>query len=255
MSAEHRTVSRVIGILEAIARATAPVTLTELSDALDAPKSSVHGLVGGLLSAGYVRLSEDQRGYLLGPGIQAILGPAGSTLPLLLGDVCREIALRSGETVTIAVRVGIDAVAYIHAVPSAYEVCYSPRLNERRPLYPSSAGKIFVAHAGGGDRAAIEERMTAEDLRRFAAEEDAIRRTGMAFNREETVRDVGAVAVGVHDRGQLVACLSIAGPSGRVAGRLEHFGAMAVGVVAAAGFGAPADVGEPTGEGEAPVQA
>ena len=51
---EHRTVTRVTTILEAAAAHPEGVKLTALSALLDAPKSSVHGLVSGLLATGYL---------------------------------------------------------------------------------------------------------------------------------------------------------------------------------------------------------
>jgi len=232
VATEHRTVSRVVGILEVVARARAPVTLSRLATELGAPKSSLHGLVGGLLHRGY--LSESGSGYRLGAGAHALLAPAGTTLPLLLGETCAEIAVRTGETVTVATRVGVGSVVYVHTEPSAFEVCYRPRLRERRPLLPTSAGKLFLAHddaPSGALDLAYED-----DRRRYLEEVDAIRETGMSFNRGETVPDVGAVAVGVHEEDRLTAAVTVAGPLVRVEGRLEYFGRLALEVLAADGF-------------------
>lgn len=235
MAAEHRTVSRVLGILEVVARARGPVSLTTLARDLDAPKSSLHGLAGGLLQRGY--LVEVPGGYRLGAGAHALLLPAGTSLPLLLGESCAEIALRTGETVTIAVRVGADSVVYVHAEPSAFEVCYRPRLRERRRILPTSAGKLLLAHTGEEDRESTLAQMPEAVCARFLRELDDIRESGMAFNREETVEDLGAVAVGVHEAGHLSAGITIAGPHSRVADRLEYFGRLAQDVLDADGFG------------------
>jgi DNA-binding IclR family transcriptional regulator len=235
MAAEHRTVSRVLGILEAVARAHDPVTLTELSRALDAPKSSLHGLVSGLLQRGYLR--EADGGYRMGAGAHALLQPAGTSLPLLLGPTCEEIALRTGETATVAVRVGAESVVYVHTSPSLFEVCYRPRMRERRPLLPTSSGKLFLAHDADDGRAAVLARAGERERSVFEREASAILETGMAFNREETVADLGAVAVGVHEAGELTACLTIAGPHGRVADRLEEFGRLGLDVLRADGCG------------------
>lgn len=235
MAAEHRTVSRVLGILEVVARARGPVSLTTLARDLGAPKSSLHGLVGGLLQRGY--LVEAPGGYRLGAGAHALLLPAGTSLPLLLGESCAEIALRTGETVTVAVRVGADSVVYVHAEPSAFEVCYRPRMRERRPILPTSAGKLLLAHTDDQDRARTLALVPEEMRVRFFDEFDDIRETGMAFNREETVEELGAVAVGVYEGEHLTAGITVAGPHSRVADRLEYFGELARDVLVADGFG------------------
>lgn len=235
MAAEHRTVTRVLGILEVVARARGPVSLTTLARDLDAPKSSLHGLTGGLLQRGY--LVEGPGGYRLGAGAHALLLPAGTSLPLLLGESCAEIALRTGETVTIAVRVGADSVVYVHAEPSAFEVCYRPRLRQRRRILPTSAGKLLLAQTDDEDREATLAQTQEAVRTRFLGELDGIRESGMAFNREETVEDVGAVAVGVYEGEHLTAAITIAGPHSRVADRLEYFGRLAQDVLSADGFG------------------
>ena len=232
VGAEHRTVSRVVGILEVVARARRPVALSALATELDAPKSSLHGLVAGLLHRGY--LSESDGGYKLGSGAHALLAPAGSSLPLLLGESCAEIAVRTGETVTLATRVGDRSVVYVHSEPSAFEVCYRPRLRERRPILPTSAGKLFLTHDEDRERALAFAGET--DRLRFLEEIDSIRESGLAFNRGETVADLGAVAVGVYEDDRLTAGITIAGPLARVAERLEYFGGLAQEVLAADGF-------------------
>ncbi|WP_051298116.1 IclR family transcriptional regulator [Brevibacterium album] len=234
MTAEHRTVSRIIAILETVAAADAPVPLHALAGAADAPKSSVHGFVRGLVHSGY--LVDEGRGYVLGAGVHALLGPTGTTLPLLLGETCEEIAVRSGETVTVALRVGEDSVVYVHTEPSAYEVCYSPRLRQRRPLLPTSSGKVFLALADEADRVRALESAEPAAARTFLGELAAIRESGLAFNRGETVPDVGAVAAGVHHAGALIAAVTVAGPLSRVEPRLDRFGALAREVLGANGF-------------------
>ena len=62
----HRTVDRVIGILETVSLNPRGVTLAELAKALNAAKSSVQELTNGLLAHGY--LTEDDRRFHLGPG-------------------------------------------------------------------------------------------------------------------------------------------------------------------------------------------
>ncbi len=56
----HRTVDRVIEILETVSLSPRGVTLAELAAALDAAKSSVQELTNGLLARGYL-IEEDRR--------------------------------------------------------------------------------------------------------------------------------------------------------------------------------------------------
>ena len=62
----HRTVDRVVEILETVSLSQRGITLSELATAMGAAKSSVQELTNGLLARGY--LIEEDRRFHLGPG-------------------------------------------------------------------------------------------------------------------------------------------------------------------------------------------
>ena len=77
---EHRTVSRVMAILEVvIASEPNGLRLADLPDMVGAPKSTIHGLARGLVATGYVR--EHNGRYYQGPAL-AILAVGGQHLPI-----------------------------------------------------------------------------------------------------------------------------------------------------------------------------
>lgn len=235
MTSTHRTVSRIVRILETAARSgAAPVSLTTLSHELEAPKSTVHGFVRGLCAEGY--LDEVVDGYVLGSGVAHVLGPAENSVVLLLDDVLAEISARTGETVTVSVRVA-DSIVYVHSLRADYEVCYVPRLKVRRPLLPTSSGKLFFAlHPKPGDHALLESIDSAQRSR-LQAELPTIQSTGIAVNRGETVPDVAAVGLGVFVNSALSAAITIAGPITRTDPHLEHYGSIARELLDRSGFG------------------
>lgn len=235
MTSTHRTVTRIVRILETVARSGEDaVGLAALTHELDAPKSSVHGFVRGLCAEGYLLESED--GYVLGPGVAHVLGPAENSVVLLIEDVLEEISARTGETVTVAVRVG-GSVVYVHSLPADYEVCYVPRLKVRRPLLPTSSGKLFFALSPKSGDSELFETYDAHTRDRLETELPQIRRTGIAHNRGETVSDVAAVAVGVFIDSALSAAITIAGPTTRTEEHLDHYGSVARSLLDRAGFG------------------
>src|SRR6478752_4943581 len=71
----HRTIDRVTRILEEVVYSPG-MTFAELARALDAPKSSVHGFIQGLIAAGW--LHEDGRRYYLGPAAYALTMAPGN---------------------------------------------------------------------------------------------------------------------------------------------------------------------------------
>jgi DNA-binding IclR family transcriptional regulator len=217
---EHRTVTRVTTILEAAAAHPDGVKLTALSTLLDAPKSSVHGLVSGLLATGY--LVDRDGAYVLGPAVSLLPQPSK---PSVLANAHRSLetlATQCNETSTLSLLVG-GSVAYVDIVESTHSIRYSAPLRVRRPLYPTSSGKCFLAHMTAGQRNSYlnETISDAAALGTIQDELDCVRRDGVAYNRGETVPDVFAVASPVLVRNRAVACLSIAGPRQRMEGAIE----------------------------------
>ncbi|MFP5021735.1 IclR family transcriptional regulator [Pseudonocardia phyllosphaerae] len=227
MAQQHRTVSRVLRILEAAATSEDGITLAGLATELDSPKTSVHGFVKGLVAEGY--LTEGGGRYFLGPALGALMPDASATLSRYALPLMRELRDEVGETVTLAVRVG-DSLVNTESVRSENVIGYSAPLQLRRPLWPTSAGKVFLS-ADPHARATLERMLTAgpeypvPDLDAEVLPELAtIARTGIAHNRGETVGDVSAAAVGLRRAGRLVAVLSIAGPRERLGPRLDEVG-------------------------------
>jgi DNA-binding IclR family transcriptional regulator len=212
---EHRTVTRVTTILEAAAAHPEGVKLAALSALLDAPKSSVHGLVGGLLATGY--LSDRDGGYVLGPAVSLLPQPSKPSVLAHAHRSLEALQAQCHETATLSLLVG-GSVVYIDIVESSQSIRYSAPLRVRRPLYPTSSGKCFLAHLPGAQRDSYltETIRDPAALDKVHAELDSVRRDAVAYNRGETVPDVFAVASPVLVRGRAVACLSVAGPRQRM---------------------------------------
>ncbi len=211
---EHRTVSRVTTILETAAEAPRGVSLADLTTVLDAAKSSVHGLVKGLVATGY--LQEHRGAYTLGPAIAMLPAPSRpavlETARLSLEDIERQCE----ESVMLSMLVG-DSVIYADIVESRHHIRYAAPLGVRRPLYPTSAGKCFLAYMTPTRRANyLRSRVPDEEERaEIQLELDEVRAVGYSTNRGQTVPDVYAVSSPIFVSDRVVGCLTAAGPSGR----------------------------------------
>ncbi|MEV0263759.1 IclR family transcriptional regulator [Streptomyces sp. NPDC050617] len=217
---EHRTVTRVTTILETAA-ASDGIRLAALCAVLDAPKSSVHGLVQGLVATGY--LAERDSGYVLGPAAGALLGAVRPALADLARPAMERLLREFDETVMLGEPVG-DSIVYVQVLESTQVIRYSAPLRTRRPLYPTSTGKVALAHRDTARRNAYLRARLPDERRRARAREElaAVVAEGVAFNRGETLPDVSATAAGVFaGGGRLVACLAVAGPTPRTAERLD----------------------------------
>jgi DNA-binding IclR family transcriptional regulator len=226
---EHRTVSRVTTILETAAASAAGASLGELASLLNAPKSSVHYLVKGLLATGYLQETADGR-YEIGPAV-AMLSSSGTSPVLASAHRSLETIQRAcNESATLCTLVG-NNVVYVDIVESTQLIRYSAPLRVRRPIYPTSAGKCFLAFMPEAKRSKYldEHVQGAANIARVKAELRDVAQNGYSMNRGETVPDVFAVASPIIIGDAVMACLQVAGPSGRMADRMADLVALVLG--------------------------
>ena len=221
---EHRTVNRVVIILETVAANQQGVPLSTLAESLQAPKSSIFSLLSGLVSQGYL-VKTDGR-YTLGPAVSALLA---ATPPPMIGARLEPLiaTLRDqfDETVMVATNVG-DSIVYVAKNESQQSIRYSAPLGVRRPIYPTSSGKCFLAAMSDARQLRYLRSYVPDEARRaeVLVELRQVRETGVAYNRGETLKDVSAAASLVGSKDKPVAAIAIAGPTVRVSAMLKEFG-------------------------------
>jgi DNA-binding IclR family transcriptional regulator len=222
----HRTVDRMVQILETVSLSPSGVTLAELAAALDAAKSSIQELTNGLLARGY--LVEEDRRFHLGPGPFILASRANRLAALSLDhEFVAELAKALGCNVLVAVRVG-DAIVFTDYVgDESPSLTFVARTHARRPLYTSAAGKTLLAHVPEVEMHRLLDLARPEEagqVRQFLAELPQIRNRGLAFNRGDTLDDAFVVATPLlAPDGNLIAAISAAvGPS--QADRLDQIG-------------------------------
>jgi len=217
-AAEHRTVTRVMGILESVAAAgPAGVRLGELADSVDAPKTSIFGLAKGLVATGY--LIEREGRYFRGPGIQSLLGSASGASVAYRYEL-EQLSQRFGETAVLSSLVG-DAVVHLDAVEAPQMMRVSPVLHQRRPLWPLSYGKCFLAFMPAQRREAYLGRQGVDDVRLAAmrAELEQVRESRSAVNRDHEL--IGVASPILSADGGVTLAIGVTGPAARMTDKME----------------------------------
>ena len=192
----HRTVDRVVQILETVSLSPRGVTLSELAVALGAAKSSVQELTNGLLARGY--LVEDERRFHLGPGPFILASRANKLAAASLDhQFVADVAKALGCTVLVGVRVG-DAIVFVdHVGEESPSLTFVARTHARRPLYTSAAGKTLLANVPDDEMYRLLDLagpQQAGEVRQFLTELPEIRSRRLAFNRGATVPGAFVVA-------------------------------------------------------------
>jgi DNA-binding IclR family transcriptional regulator len=221
-----RALSRTLRIIECLAGVPEGITLTQLSAALESPKSSLLGLLRPLCALGYVvnvngRYTLGPAAYRLGVSIMPTLSMARIAHPIL-----RQLADQFEETVLIATldRDAARAI-YIDKVESSRSIRYTVPLGTGRPLYCSAAGRVLLAHADNAFiehylRTAVFEPLTPRTVTSPSEVRDLlpkIREQGLAMTVGEVSADVAGFAAPIFDhRGVAIAALTMAAPVSRV---------------------------------------
>jgi DNA-binding IclR family transcriptional regulator len=253
-----QSVTRVIQILEALCASPRPMSLADLSRALDTPKSSLAALLRGLAETSFVVAADGV--YRLGPGAFGL----GSALlearrrvqsSDLIRDGMRQLAERSEETVLFAVRdKEAGMITYVDVIESRNAVRFSVAFGDRRPLYSTAGGRAILAadsdeEVQGYLRRLKPERQAAQtetDKRKLAEAIAAARESGVAQTVDQAADGVTGTAAVIHDAaGAVLGALVVAAPSSRLTDRRAELARM-VGEAAAAisrslgyrGFGA-----------------
>lgn len=223
-------VERVIAIFEAFQLSQRPLSLTDLAEAVDIPKSTCHAIVATLTARGYLysltrprSLYPTKRLYDVARDILEKDPFIERTTPVLerLRDTAR-------ETVILGKRQG-DSVVYLQVVESAHSIRYSAKPGDIKPLHSSSIGKALLGSLKEPElRAWVEGRPLAAVTGATITDPEALvsdilqsRRAGYFQTRGENVGDVWAVAAFFTLNNETLA-VAVAGPRHRMEASLAE---------------------------------
>lgn len=225
-----QSVGRIFAILDAVVQTRSGVALAELARLTASPKTSLVGLLAGMIAEGCLVRDEAGR-YRLGPRVQllAVRTMAGRELSELLRPILAALVEATGETAVLGTIAPDAALAlYVDVVESANAIRYAVKVGERRELYCTAMGKVLLAHFDADRlkrylREVPRQRFTGSTItgaRELAAELARIRETGLARSDGERVAGATALAAPVFGPdGTVAAALLIAGPSERMRAR------------------------------------
>ncbi|MBJ7518347.1 MAG: IclR family transcriptional regulator [Solirubrobacteraceae bacterium] len=205
-----QAIARAGRVLRALEAAPEGLTLAALSTAVDLPKSTVHRLVAALTEEELVTTSPDGA-IRLGGGLVRLGAATRRALRHDLRPVLAQLRDEVDETVDLSVLDG-PSVRFVDQLPAEHRLRAVSAVGVAFPLHTTANGKALLAALPDDAVAALVPRDAA-----LAAELDEIRRTGIAFDREEHTEGISAVGTAVHDAAGPVAAISIPVPTARFA--------------------------------------
>ena len=219
-----QSVDRAVTVLEFLSR-RGWSGVTEVSRELNIHKSTAYRLLTTLRDRGLVEQDAATEKYRLGFGLVLLARAVSADLDILrcARPVCERLSERTGETVTIAVLEGDDAVIIHQSISraSALSVDWTGR---HTPLHATAAGKIFLLYMPEDQRRRVMEgpleRFTEKTIVDPVSLRDhvsRIRDEGYGYTVEELETGLNAVGAPLRSaEGSVVGAVSVSGPAFRL---------------------------------------
>ena len=198
-----KSADRTLEVLEALADSPERRGLTDLSQELGIPKSSLHAILRTMVARGWVEAGPD--GSPFGLGLRALRAGAAylesDETVSLVATLLDELAQEFGETVHLGRLDGADIV-YLAKRDSIHPLRLFSAIGRRLPAHATALGKALLAQRSQAevDRILIEplRRLTPRTITTRAqlrAELTATRGRGYAIEREENSEGIACFAV------------------------------------------------------------
>jgi IclR family acetate operon transcriptional repressor len=227
IATETSSTLKAFGVLEVLVRAGRAVTLSELMQATDLPKPTLHRTLALFEEAGYLAREPGGRAYIIGERLSRFAldvlrsdGAAAERRAILRGvvseitETCNLAVLKKGALIYLD-RVEAPWPLRLHMAEGAGEL----------PPHCCASGKLLLAHLPAPERQRLlgllplecfTER-TITDRAVLESELDRIVNVGYAVDNEEYVLGVACVAVPVRNpQGEVIAALAVQGATARL---------------------------------------
>lgn len=193
---------RAAAALDEIATAPGQLRLVDVGANLGLAKSTARRLLVALVDVGFAAVDDGGR-YRLGDRLLGLSGADGTQLAARLRPVIERVAGATGETVDLSVLRGRQ-MWFIDQIESAHRLRAVSAVGGRFTLHDTANGKAALALMGDAE---------VPDVLR--AEIGEVRRTGIAYDRDEHTAGISAAGVATRlQDGQIVA-ISVPAPTDR----------------------------------------
>jgi IclR family acetate operon transcriptional repressor len=237
-----QSVSRASALLRCFSEQPPERSLTELAKKTGLTASTAHRILRTLVDAGLLAHNGATERYSPGPALIELAG-AVLTSPEFMGatEILEALAVRTGETASLAIREGNELVILLQAESTSWLRLDRP-VGSRVPLHGSAMGKALLAFGPVSPRESVKQLGKLRELTRntvtaptkLVADLVATRERGYAIVDEEQHLGLRSIAAPIRwPDGVARAALGVAGPTSRIT--LDRVHEIGLTVAAAAG--------------------
>lgn len=216
-----QVIARAAAILRALKNENDGLSLGQIAERVDLPRSTVQRIVGALQSEQFVITASPDRGIRLGPQLAALADAAKIDMAEKLRPFLVDLGKRTKETVDLAVLRG-KRLVFLDQIAGTHRLRTVSQVGETFPLTDTANGKACLAKMAEKQLRAIldNESVTKEAEVTLLRELEDVRDSGVAFDRDEHTDGISAVGAAFFDRQGDLYAVSLPTPSSRF--RLEE---------------------------------
>ena len=226
-----KSAARVMDVLDLLRDFPDGMTLQELCNELDIPKSSMHELLYTMTERDYLMQSENKK-YTL--GFKLIELGLASLDKVDVYQIAKQHMVKLvdeiEETVFLAVCVD-DEIVYVNKMDCSRSVRTNVTLGDHKPMHCTALGKSFLAHMSAHEVERVVHRKglpaftsrTITDYKILLKELETVFQSGVAHDNQEIEVGLSCVACPIYNHsGKVIAAISVAGPTERIEQRMQE---------------------------------
>jgi len=205
---------RAAAALDEIAAEPGRLRLVDVGERLGLAKSTARRLLVGLVEVGLASVDSQGR-FSLGDRLLGFGRADGAHISAIFRPTIERVARATdGETVDLSVLRG-QRMWFIDQVESSHRLRAVSAVGMRFPLESTANGKAALAALDDADAQLVLARFSHDVAERLRGEISEIRRTGIAFDRDEHTSGISAAAIARRTQGDGVVAISVPAPTGR----------------------------------------
>ncbi len=215
-----QVISRAADILRLLGRDTHGLSLGQIAQEVDLPRSTVQRIVSALTLEGFISHQNRDGSIRLGPQIQQLARASGFDMKERMQPVMKSLSEATGETVDLAILEN-GKMLFIAQVEGSQRLRTVSKINDRFPLTNTANGKAALASLSNDMamqliNSEIEPiKSNSKTRQKLLKEIEDIKAGAIAIDENEHSDGICAFGVAVKDENGDVFALSIPVPSTR----------------------------------------
>ncbi len=221
----NSTLLRGLAIMNAVANSPRPLSIADLVNELGLAKPTVHRIASQLEEENYLQRNPSDKRFVIGNKLREFStnifsnNSIGAPRRAILEALSNEI----GETCNCTMLDGYHTV-YFDRVECNWPIKINLHPGSRLPLHATASGKLFLAHMRKSDRnrildaapLAASTKHTITSVDGLEEQLKSIKKQGIAFDNEEFIDGMIAIAVPVFDsKNQICFTVAVHAPTTR----------------------------------------